>query len=67
MNLSDIARAAGLAHGYLSTIPDTEPRPSAIHGHGLFARTALKAGHAAMTTGVKMQTQLISAPVLNYS
>jgi len=45
MDLSDIARAAGLAHGYLQTVPGADLRPSSIHGVGLFTVNALHDGH----------------------
>lgn len=44
MNLSDIARAAGLAHGYLPTIPNAAVRNSPIHGLGLFNTHPLNSG-----------------------
>jgi len=45
MDLSDIARAAGLAQGFLQTIPHVEVRKSPIHGVGLFTLKPLANGH----------------------
>ncbi len=61
MEISDIAKAAGLAQGYLATIPHAEVRKSPIHGLGLFATRALNTGDV-LTRLDGQRISIIDAP-----